>query len=117
MRGLAIITDDLKMLDYNDIVKWCKPLEVNGDIGSVPIFECKGLTDYSLVINEYKPGSVILTSSVLIQKLYGMTDTLDYSIRIESWGGEEVTILVCPDPHAIDWIRFEAALDRLEEIL
>jgi hypothetical protein len=124
MRGLAIITDDLNTIEPSDVVKWCKPLEeIPNNIGAVPIFECKSLTDYSLVINEYKPGSVILVSSMLAQKLYGPLDPLEkwqpvlYTIRIESWGGEEVTVLICPDAKDIGWERLEPALDRLEEIL
>ncbi len=118
MRGLAIIVDDLNTVEPSDVVRWCKPLEeVPNNIGAVPIFECKGLTDYSLVINEYKPGSIILASKFLAEKLYGPLESVEYNIRIESWGGTEVTILVSPNAPEVDWLRMEAALDRLEEIL
>lgn len=116
MNGFAIVVETLENLDYEKISEWVRPL-FHEKIGSVPIFECKGLDEYALFVNKFEPGSILLCHPALAETLYGPGIDHNYGIRIETWMGKDIQVLAAPPLEAVDWSRLEPVLDRLEEIL
>lgn len=93
MKDLVLIVDDvIASLDYKVLAELCEFLGVS----ALAIFKISSVTEFSMLINLYKPSNMIMSSIKVLDDLYPKTSPIALSGQIHSVSlmGKQINMLI-----------------------